>query len=458
MKSLYTGADVDTKFERLKELMDKGDLTGLYQDADGKVYAPNAEGKYEITEADGTVKTYTEEELKNNNYTSLEEEYQSLLKDFQFTEEDADGNTVLKEDMIQSFKTSLAFVEGVSSEVKVIAEDTDRVTKKSNAEATLNTYKATYGDMPEIKAGMTDEEIQRFMDAADGKYVDGATRVEGSDAVIYVNGAQYTGDSNTFTVNGLTINATGVTGEYSPYDTNAITVGVSTDTQGIYDKVKDFLSEYNALINEMTKLYNADSSKGYEPLTDEEKDAMSDTEVEKWETKIKNSLLRRDDTLSGLISTMTNAMAKTYEVDGKTYSLSSFGIQTLGFLNAPKNEQNAFHIDGDEDDANTSGKTDKLMAALNEDPDSVINFMTQLSTGLYNAIDTKMKSTTLSSVYTVYNDKEMASEYSDYTSMITKWQERLEQQEEYYYNKFAQMESAMAKLNSQSSSMSGFFG
>ena len=208
----------------------------------------------------------------------------------------------------------------------------------------------------------------------------------------------------------------------------------------------------------MTKLYNADSAKGYEPLTDDEKDAMSDTEVEKWEEKIKASLLRRDDTLSGVLSAMTGAMSKSYEVNGKTYNLSSFGIQTLGFLNAPKNEHNAYHIDGDEDDANTSGKTDKLMAALNEDPDAVIGFMQQLASGLYSAVDTKMKSTTLSSVYTVYNDKEMASEYSDYTSLISKWEDRLEQQQEYYYDKFAQMETALSKLNSQTSSLSGLMG
>ena len=62
-------------------------------------------------------------------------------------------------------------------------------------------------------------------------------------------------------------------------------------------RLKIFLSQYNSLINEITSLYNADSAKGYEPLTDDEKDAMSDTEVEKWEQKIKDSLLRRDDNL-----------------------------------------------------------------------------------------------------------------------------------------------------------------
>lgn len=315
----------------------------------------------------------------------------------------------------------------------------------------------------ELVAGTNSEDVMNILgineNALSTDGINGATRVKGQDSVIYVNGARFEGETNTINVNGLSIQATGVTGEeYDPTESNAFTVMVSTDTQGIYDKIKDFLSQYNSLINEMTKLYNADSAKGYEPLTSDEKDQMSDTEVEKWEEKIKASLLRRDDTLSGIISTMTSAMSKSFEVNGKTCNLSTFGIQTLGFLNAPKNEHNAYHIDGDEDDVNTSGKTDKLMTALNEDPDAVIDFMKQLTTELYTNLDKKMRSTPLSSVYTVYNDKEMASEYSDYTSLITKWQDRLEQQEEYYYKKFASMETALSKINSQTTSLSGLFG
>lgn len=283
--------------------------------------------------------------------------------------------------------------------------------------------------------------------------------VKGQDSEIYVNGAKYTGTTNTFSINGLTITATGVTGtSYDTTETNAVSATVNTDTQGIYDKVKDFLTQYNALINEMTSLYNADSASGYEPLTSEEKDAMSDTEVELWESKIKSSLLRRDDTLNSLISSMTTAMSKSVEINGKSYSLSSFGIKTLGYFNSAENEQNAYHIDGDEDDSATSGNTDKLMTAIASDPDSVVEFMKQLSTNLYSAIDTKMKTSTLSSVYTVYNDKEMASEYSDYTDTIKKWEEKLQDKEDYYYEKFSAMETALAKLNSSSSALSGLLG
>lgn len=282
-----------------------------------------------------------------------------------------------------------------------------------------------------------------------------ASKIDGKDAKIVLNDIEYTGSSNQFSINGLMITAQAVTGTG---DANAITITTQSDVQGMYDKIKDFLTQYNSLINEITSLYNADSAKGYEPLTDEEKDAMSDTEVEKWEDKIKASLLRRDDSLESIMNTMTSAMSKGYEINGKKYYLSTFGIKTLGYLNAAENEQNAYHIDGDEDDASVSGNSDKLMAALTEDPDSVIGFMQQLTNGLYESVGKKMQTSTLSSVYKVYNDKEMASEYSDYTDLIKKWEQKLQDQEDYYYNKFSAMETALSKLQSQTSSMSNLFG
>ncbi|MCI5516774.1 MAG: flagellar filament capping protein FliD [Roseburia sp.] len=291
--------------------------------------------------------------------------------------------------------------------------------------------------------------------SANTTYNTDAKKIDGTDAEITLNGIKYTGSSNSFSINGLNIEAQAVTGEG---DANAISITTKTDTQGMYDKIKEFLSQYNSIINEITSLYNADSAKGYEPLTDDEKSAMSDKEVEKWEEKIKSSLLRRDDTLEGLMSSMTSAMSKNYEVNGKNYSLSSFGISTLGFLNSPKNQQYAYHIDGDEDDSFVSGNIDKLMTALTNDPDAVISFMQQLTSGLYTAVGDKMKSSSVSSIYTVYNDKEMASEYSDYTSLIKKWEEKLSDKQEYYYKKFSSMETALSKLNNQSSSFSSYFG
>lgn len=296
-------------------------------------------------------------------------------------------------------------------------------------------------------------------------------KLDGSDAMIVLNGVLYTSDSNSFSVNGLNITANSVTDDINTLldangevdlskltDANAISITTSTDTQGIYDTIKDFLTEYNNIINEMTKLYNADSARDYEPLTDDEKDAMSDTEIEKWETKIKDSLLRRDSSLDSIMSSMISAMNKGIVINGETYALSSFGIHTMGYLNAAENEQNAFHIDGDEDDENTSGNKDKLMTAITEDADTVIEFMKQLSSNLYKAIDDNMQSTTMRSRYKIYNDKELDKQYSNYSKLISQWEEKVSDKEEYYYKQFTAMESALAKLNSQQSSLAGLLG
>lgn len=283
--------------------------------------------------------------------------------------------------------------------------------------------------------------------------ISNGNKIEGQNALIKLNGVEFEGSSNTFSINGLSITAQAITAEDSP-----ITITTNTDSQGLYDKIKDFLTEYNSVINEMTSLYNAPSAGSYEPLTDKEKDAMSDTEVEKWEKKIKDSLLRNDSSLNSITSIMKNSMQKSYTIDGKSYSLSSFGIHTLGIMGAAENEQNAFHIDGDEDDDKTAGNTDKLMKAITDDPDTVIDFMKQLTSNLYTNIDKKMKSTTMNSAYKVYNDKQLDKEYNNYSKLISEWEDRLAEKEDYYYKKFSNMEQALAKLQSSSSSFTNMFG
>lgn len=288
-------------------------------------------------------------------------------------------------------------------------------------------------------------------DGSSGDANNKAVRIKGQDAAIVFNNVRYTSASNDFDINGISINALGKTN-------GEISVTVDNDSQAMYDTIKGLIKDYNELINEMTKLYNADSSKGYEPLTSEEKDAMTDTEVEEWEKKIKDSLLRRDESLNSAIEVMKSAMFGSYTVNGKSYSLSSFGISTLGILGAKDNEENAFHIDGDADDLDVATKTDKLMAMIKSDPDVVDSFFKQLTTKMYDGLKEKMASSTLSSYGMIYNDKQMAKEYSDYTSTIKKWDEKLEKLQDSYYKKFAAMESALATLQSQQSSLAGLFG
>lgn len=281
----------------------------------------------------------------------------------------------------------------------------------------------------------------------------GASRVDAQDAKITLNNADFTSSSNVFNINGLTIKATAKTA-----DGETLSINTDTDTQGIYDKIKDFLTDYNSIINELTSLYNADSAKGYEPLTDDEKESMSDKEVEKWETKIKDSILRNDSTLGGVMNAMTTAMMNSYTINGKSYSLSSFGIHTQGYLNAAKNEQYAYHIDGDEDDTITSGNTDKLMDMINNNPEDLEEFMKQLTSGLYSALDSKMKSTTMSSAYTIYNDKQMTKEYNNYTTEIKEWETKISDLEDRYYKQFSNMETQLAKMQSTTSSLTSMLG
>lgn len=281
----------------------------------------------------------------------------------------------------------------------------------------------------------------------------GAVRIYGQDAAIKLNGASFTSSSNSFSINGLTITAMALT---EPGETLSITT--STDNQGIYDKIKDFLSEYNSIINSMTSSYNAASASDYEPLTDDEKESMSEKEIEKWEEKGKSAVLRRDSTLSTLMSAMTGVMSKSYTINGKSYALSSFGIKTLGITNAEKNEHNAYHIDGDADDESTSANTDKLMAAIIADPDGVTQFFQKLSSDLYENLGKNMTSTTLRSYGSFYNDKELEKEYNSYTTKISDWEQKVSDIEDSYYKKFAAMESALAELQSQSSQLSGLLG
>lgn len=217
--------------------------------------------------------------------------------------------------------------------------------------------------------------------------IEGATKVDGQDALITLDGVDYTSESNSISVNGITVNALAETDK-----DKEISITTIADTKGLYDKIKDFLGKYNDVVNELTSKYNADPAKGMDVLSDDEKKAMGEATAAKYEDKIKDSLLRRDTTLNSIITIMTNSMSRGFTIKGKNYSLSSFGIQTLGILNAAKNEQYAYHINGDKDDEKTETYPDKLMKALTEDPDTVMTFMKKLSEGLYSQLDKKMKS------------------------------------------------------------------
>lgn len=290
--------------------------------------------------------------------------------------------------------------------------------------------------------------------AADGTVTKGAEPagmklIEASDSEIILNGAKLTSATSTVSANGLSIELVGKTKTDEP-----ITFSVSNDVDGIYDSIKGFLKEYNEVMKEMNTLYNADSSKGYEPLTSEEKEAMTEEDVKLWEDKIKDSLLRRDSTLNGIIQGMRSAMMGTVSYEGKTYALSSFGIMT----STDYKEGGLLHIYGDKDDSVYADRDDKLKKAIEDNPDALIATLTGVFGNLRKVMAEKMAGSANSSALTFYDDIKMKNEVKGYEKDIKSWEDKLAEIEESYYKKFTAMETALAKLQSQQSSLAGLFG
>ena len=282
----------------------------------------------------------------------------------------------------------------------------------------------------------------------------GSNYIEASKAKIVLNGETYESDSNTFEINGLTITANEVA--------DNITLTTKQDTSGIYDNIKKLLKEYNDLMKELSTQYNADPAKKYKMLTDEQKEALSDTEAEEWENKIKDGLLAKDETVGNVRTALREIMSSSLNItiNGETQSLSlaSFGIATGSYFSTEENERDVLHIDGDPDDSATSGNTDLLKAAIANDPEKVQEFFAELSKTLYSKLSDLMKGTEYSSSFTIYEDKLMASQYSAYNTKISDAQKALEAAQDKYYKQFSKMESAMSKINSSSGSLSSFFG
>ena len=492
---LYTVNDTDSaEYKRLAALTEGTDA-----------YNTELEGMYTKITAEDTAKSYADkynaakdkldalaaDDTWDHSYTL--DEYVAKLKTetpdilnaydkYKKEKVDSEGNTVKDSDgsIVYEYDTEAMEKDGVKEEYeaavkkkasneslikvyddnsKVIQDTKDYVTIGDDGKAVADASNAnvlqevsdTNADRQAKAKALLDSKIAMASNVSGSASSSGAVRITGQDSEIELNGATFTNNSNNYSINGLTIEAMEVTGN------DEVTITTNTDVDGIYDMIKGFLKDYNDLVKSVDVAYNAASSKGYEPLTSDEKDSMSDDEVKKWEEKIKDSLLRKDSTLGSVLDTMKNDMARSFKVGDKSYSLSSFGIATLGYFNSPENETGVYHIDGDKDDSKTSANTDKLREMISNDPDTVISFFSQLSTQLYTDLGKKMAASSTSSAYTIYNDKQMNTQYSEYNTKISEAEDKVTTWEDYYFSKFSAMESALAKMNAQSSSLTGLF-
>lgn len=281
-----------------------------------------------------------------------------------------------------------------------------------------------------------------------------ATKIDGTDAEITLNGAKFKSSSNVFNINGLTITAMGTTEKGEE-----ITLTTTNDTSGIYDSIKSFIKTYNNVINKLDKLYNAENVSKKNPLTDEEKDALSETEAEKYTDKLKDGLLSGDAALRDIITSLSSAMTAGYKVGGKDMYLSAFGIGTLDYFTSAENEKHALHIDGDSDDGETSANEDKLKAMIAKDPESLVSFFSQMANGLYqnmNKLSSSVKD--YRSFGSFYDDKKMKTDYSDYTTKITDLEKKLNDYEDKLYRQYGAMEKTLAKMQSNTTALAGLFG
>ena len=406
----------------------------------------------EITEQINSLKTKEgNEDLSSVNLDDLKKELEQKEKELKNASSDKQDEIQKEIDALNAKitdKEKLNKLEETETSLNAVISDNEKYfTIDKNGE-----YQEKMDGDQSVLAKAVKEKADFAAKVLNGGFISsGATRIAGQDSEISLNGAIFTSEGNTFEINGLTITAHAETEE-------EFTLTTADDTDGIYDMIKNFLKEYNELINEMDKLYNADSAKGYEPLTDEEKEAMSEKEAEKWEEKIKNSILRKDSTLNSVASAMKQVMSQGITMgNGSKMYLSDFGIGTLGYFSAKDNEKNAYHIDGDPDDASTMTNTDKLKAMIATDPDNVVEFFSSLSKSLYNKIGDMMKKTEYSSSFTLYDDVAMKDEYNDYKSKISKQEQKITDYEDRYYKKFSAMETALAKLQSKESAISGLF-
>jgi flagellar hook-associated protein 2 len=272
--------------------------------------------------------------------------------------------------------------------------------------------------------------------------------VSGKNADITFNGQQIT----TFTSNNinlmgmnLTLKSPTLDASGNPITTN-ITVSKNVDTA--FNNIKDFVTNYNEMIDKMTKATTEAVYRDFLPLLDEQKSEMSEKQIEQWEAKAKSGLLRGDGIMTDLYNKLRNIMNSVVSTGSSYNSLSSIGI-------ASKNYQDKGKLYIDET---------KLKAALEKDPDAVQKLFSQVgdtatgTNGLVNRISDEMQGSIKkltakagSMGNSQYDQSIIGRMLSRLQTDITRQNDRLAKKENLYYKQFAAMEEAVAKFNSQSS-------
>lgn len=263
------------------------------------------------------------------------------------------------------------------------------------------------------------------------------SRFAGQDARFVLNGLETTRSSNTFTISGV---------EFSLKGEGSTRIASSTDTDKIFDTIKNFIDKYNELVVKTTERLTEQRYRSFPPLTDEQKRDMSDKEIELWEEKARSGLLRGDTMVAGFLSDMRTIMSEQVKglSNGKISALFEIGIKSNNYL-----DRGFLHID-----------ENKLRKALEEKPQEVIDLFTKqsenasergLGARLYasvnGAIDLLSKKAGRHNM-TVDNSV-MTKEIKRFDEQLSRFESRLADIENRYWKQFTAMEKALSTMQSQ---------
>lgn len=306
-----------------------------------------------------------------------------------------------------------------------------------------------------------DDATKSFLKGQLGFAVDDATNeltanAEGKNAKFTFNGLEMTKTSNNFTINGIKYTLNSVT------DSNkTVTINSTTDTDGIFDNIKDFVDKYNTLIKSANAKVTESKYRDYKPLTDEQREAMTDKQIEQWEAKAKSGLLRSDSTLQNGLAEMRLDLYSTVTIDGKKYQLADFGIETSDSYT----DQGKLVI---KDEAKLKQKITEnpsLVAKLfNADSPDTAKTKNPEEQGIarrlkdtLNKMQTQIskQAGTESSVSTSFA---IGKSLNEIETNISNMKTKLDDIETRYYKKFSALDTALEKLNSQSSYLTSMLG
>jgi flagellar hook-associated protein 2 len=287
----------------------------------------------------------------------------------------------------------------------------------------------------------------------------------GHDAVFNLDGVDLTQAANTFTISGVTYNLKSVSLK-DPDTGEAIStaINVKADIEKTIDTVQSFVDTYNTLLNVVNTEVNEPRYRDYLPLTDDQKSDMKDTEITAWEKKARSGLLRRDSTLSAMLSNMRRSISTPIKgLSGKYTSASGIGIETGSYFDEDGNLTS---------DSNNGGKLyvneTELRKALEEDPDAVYKIFGTIgsdtdSSGIANRLNDQLndalKKLRDRAGYPNITDTQsvLAKQLDNYGKRLDRMSDQLQIAEDRYYRQFQAMEQAIAQLNRQSTWLSQQF-